>query len=76
MLPGVPVRPVDVEGETVTPTGLTDQFGNAAVGTQQLTLIDTVAPVLTAITWNDNDSSTNLTVGALLAATADTEEAP
>ncbi|HEB85795.1 MAG TPA: hypothetical protein ENI68_02095, partial [Gammaproteobacteria bacterium] len=49
--------------EAVTPVGLTDQFGNAAVGTQLLSLIDTVAPQFTGITWNDVDASNNLSLG-------------
>ena len=49
--------------ELVTPTGLTDKFSNNVVGSQPLTMIDTVKAVFTALEWIDVDNSTNLTLG-------------
>ncbi|WP_275100433.1 right-handed parallel beta-helix repeat-containing protein, partial [Sedimenticola hydrogenitrophicus] len=49
--------------ETVTPVGLKDKFNNFTVGSQTLTLNDTVAPALAGIDWLDSDNSTNLTLG-------------
>ncbi|MEM7004081.1 MAG: hypothetical protein AAF529_25075, partial [Pseudomonadota bacterium] len=50
-------------GEVVNPNGLTDQFGNAVVGSQVLPAVDTVNPVLNSLTWNDADASGQLSVG-------------
>ncbi|MCF6260340.1 MAG: right-handed parallel beta-helix repeat-containing protein [Gammaproteobacteria bacterium] len=49
--------------ETVTPTGLADKFGNAAVGSQRLDTVDVIAPVFTSLDWLDNDNTGNLTLG-------------
>ncbi len=49
--------------EFVTPSGLSDLFGNAAIGTQALSTQDTVAPALIGLEWLDNDADVVLSVG-------------
>ncbi len=49
--------------QRVTVTGLTDLFGNPAVGSQVLSLSDTVAPVFTGIDWVDTDNDNAVSVG-------------
>ena len=49
--------------ETVTPNGLIDLFGNAAIGSQNLTTIDTIAPQFTGVDWVDADTSGSISLG-------------
>jgi len=49
--------------ESVSPFQLTDLFGNMAVGTQILPVIDTVAPVFTRLDWIDIDFNDVLSLG-------------
>jgi fibronectin type 3 domain-containing protein len=47
----------------VTINGLIDLFGNAAIGTQTLSLNDTIAPEFTGLDWIDVDASTSISQG-------------
>jgi len=49
--------------EPVTPAGLTDLYGNAAAGTQNLTAIDSIEPALIGLDWVDADASGSIGLG-------------
>jgi parallel beta-helix repeat protein len=49
--------------EAVTPNGLTDLSGNAAIGSQNLTATDTIAPKFTGLEWLDTDTSGSISLG-------------
>jgi parallel beta-helix repeat protein len=49
--------------EIVTTSGLVDLFGNTAIGSQTLSLTDTIAPAFTGIDWVDVDASTAVSLG-------------
>ena len=49
--------------EMVTPNGLADLFGNAAIGTQNLTTTDTIAPRFTGVDLVDADASESVSIG-------------
>ncbi|MGI9278564.1 MAG: right-handed parallel beta-helix repeat-containing protein, partial [Endozoicomonas sp.] len=49
--------------EQISLTGLSDKYGNAAIGVQSLTRVDSVSPELMDLRWSDSDSSGYLSVG-------------
>jgi len=52
-----------VGGETINPISLSDDQGNAVVGSQILSRYDTGAPVLNNLTWQDNDNDEAISLG-------------
>ncbi len=50
-------------GETVTPSGLTDTAGQAAIGIQTLPSADTVSPAFLGLDWEDADGDGSVSVG-------------
>lgn len=49
--------------ELIKPEQLTDLFGNAAVGSTNLNTTDSIAPIFTALTWQDIDNNEILSEG-------------
>ena len=49
--------------EEVTPTGLNDIFGNTAIGSANLTTLDTIAPEFSGIDWLNVDTNGSLSLG-------------
>ena len=47
----------------VTTSGLVDLFGNTAIGTQTLSLTDTIAPEFTGLDWINVDAGTSISLG-------------
>ncbi|NOY46220.1 MAG: hypothetical protein GXP50_12340, partial [Deltaproteobacteria bacterium] len=50
-------------GETVTPSGLTDATGQAAIGSQTLPSADAIAPTFVGLDWGDADGDGAVSVG-------------
>ena len=49
--------------ELITPEQLTDLFGNAAIGSKNLNTTDSIAPIFTALNWQDMDNNKTLSEG-------------